>query len=130
MFWDNLMAECDRQGIKVTPLLKEVGCSSGNLSSWKRGGAVHSDTLLALSKRLGVSTDYLLTGKRGGPTGAVSCDNRDEEMLIIMFRSLSGYQKGKAYSYIQGLYDSVHPSERKFRQQQTERDGSETEGDS
>jgi transcriptional regulator with XRE-family HTH domain len=112
MFWDNLMAECERQGIKVTPLIQEVGCSSGNLSSWKRGGAVHSDTLLALSKRLGVSTDYLLTGQRISSSDAVCCANRDEEMLIMMFRSLSEYQRGKAYSYVQGLYDSVRPSER------------------
>ena len=112
MFWDNLMAECNRQGVKVTPLIKELGISSGNLSSWKRGGAVHSDTLIAISKRLGVSTDYLLTGERAAQTDAVSCVDRDEESLLTMYRRLSARQKGKVYSYVQGMYDSIELSEK------------------
>ena len=111
MFWDNLMAECDRQGIKVTPLIKELGISSGNLSSWKKGGNVHSDSLLAIAQRLGVTTDYLLTGKRISAADAVSCVNRNEEIMLMMYRDLTEQQKGKCFSYIQGMYDSAERSQ-------------------
>ena len=110
MFWDNLIAECSRQGIKISPLLKELGISTGNLSSWKRGGNVHSDSLLALSQKLGVSTDYLLTGKRVSSQDAITCINRDEEVMLMMYRELTDYQKGKCFTYIQGMYDSIDRS--------------------
>ena len=112
MFWDNLVAECNRQGVKVTPMIQELGISSGNISSWKRGGNVHSDTLLSISKKLGVSVDYLLTGKRVSDSDAIYCTDRDEEMLIMMYRSLTPYQKGKCYSYVRGMYDSIEQGEK------------------
>ena len=112
MFWDNLTAECERQGLLVYPLLKELGISTGNPNSWRKGGKVHSDTLLALSKRLGVSTDYLLTGERFNDSGAFSCANREEEMLLMMYRSIPEFQRAKCYAYIQGMYDFANTGEK------------------
>ena len=112
MFWDNLTAECERQGKYVTPLLKSLGISSGNISSWKKGGNIHSDSLLAIAKSLGVTTDYLLTGERVSQVGAITCADRDEEIMLMMYRSLNDSQRGKCYAYIQGMYDASDKKEK------------------
>ena len=108
MFWDNLQEACKKNHIKVTPLLNELKLSSGNISRWRKGGAVTSDALLAIAERLQVSTDYLLTGKDFNSGNALSGISYDEQQLIKMYRSLSAAQQGRCYSYIQGMYDSIN----------------------
>lgn len=63
MFYDNLKAECDRQGLKITPIVLECGGNKGSLSGWKNGASPNSNIVIALAIRLNVSTDYLLLGK-------------------------------------------------------------------
>jgi len=60
VFYDRLKTECDRQGVKITPLAIECAGSSGVISQWKKGALPSGKTLIALAKRLNVSTDYLL----------------------------------------------------------------------
>lgn len=107
MFFDNLKAECDRQNIQVTPLFKELGISTGNISPWKRGGNVNSAVLLKLSERLGVTTDYLLKGTR--PTGkdAIYCVNEKEESLLAMYREIPAMNQDFIYDAIKTAYDRV-----------------------
>lgn len=66
MFYERLKMVCDQKGVKVTDLVKELGLSSGNLSSWKGGTVPKSGTVKKLSDRLGVSSDYLI-GKTDDP---------------------------------------------------------------
>ena len=63
MFYDNLKAECERQGLKITPIVLECGGNKGSLSGWKKGASPNSDIVMKLSVRLNVSTDELLFGK-------------------------------------------------------------------
>ena len=60
MFYEQLKKECKKQGLKMTPLIVECGISSGNIADWKKGGLPNGKILITLSKRLNVSTDYLL----------------------------------------------------------------------
>lgn len=63
MFYDNLKAECDRQGLKITPIVLECGGNKGSLSGWKKGASPNSDIVAKLSVRLNVPTDLLIFGK-------------------------------------------------------------------
>jgi len=63
MFYDNLKKECERQGLKITPIVLECGGNKGSLSGWKKGASPNSDIVMKLSVRLNVPTDYLLFGK-------------------------------------------------------------------
>lgn len=63
MFYEQLLYLCNKNGIKPTPLLKELGFSASNLKRWEQGATVNSEILLAVAEYFKVSTDYLLTGK-------------------------------------------------------------------
>lgn len=60
MFWERINKACERCGIKLTPLLKEMSISTGSISRWKSGTVPNGETLTILADRLGVSVDYLL----------------------------------------------------------------------
>lgn len=107
MFWDNLKSVCDKQGIKVTPLLNELRISSGSISKWQKGGNVSSDTLMKLSGRLGVSIDYLVKGEEAAqkqdPTqGGLSYD---EQQILTWYRALPAQGKTLCSNYVKGAYD-------------------------
>ena len=105
MFYENLIAECERQGVKMTPILNELKISSGSIGQWKRGGNVNSDVLLKLSRRLGVTTDYLLKGKNEISNNAVYCVNENEELLLSMYRELPLMNQEFIYGAIKTAYD-------------------------
>ncbi len=63
MFYDNLKAICDEQGVKITPIVIECGGAKGSITNWKKGASPNSDIVMKLSMRLNVSTDELLFGK-------------------------------------------------------------------
>lgn len=60
MFYENLLEICKVKNISVTNLIAELGLSSGNLSSWKKGNKPRSDTLVKIAERLDISVNYLL----------------------------------------------------------------------
>lgn len=64
MFYDNLKAICDSRGLKITTVVTECGGALGSISKWKNGANPNSDIVIKLSFHLGVTTDYLLTGKK------------------------------------------------------------------
>ncbi|MDE5620768.1 MAG: helix-turn-helix domain-containing protein [Ruminococcus sp.] len=63
MFYDNLKAICDEQGVKITPIVDECGGAKGSISNWKKGASPNSDIVAKLAVRLNVSTDLLIFGK-------------------------------------------------------------------
>jgi transcriptional regulator with XRE-family HTH domain len=60
MFYDRLKMICDEKGVKMTPLLKELGISPGNTEKWKNGTLPNGKILIKLAEKLNCSTDYLL----------------------------------------------------------------------
>lgn len=109
MFWDNLESACTAAGLKVTPLLKELNISTGNIGRWQKGGTVTSDTVVILAKRLGVTTDYLLTGEHrlSEAPDALKNITQSEVDLLKMYRVLNGMQKEFIYDAIRSAYDRV-----------------------
>jgi len=60
MFYDQITKICNEKGVKLTPLLKELGLSTGNTGRWKKGGVPSIEVVSSLAMRLDVSVDYLL----------------------------------------------------------------------
>lgn len=105
MFYENLIAELERQGLKITPVITKLGISSGSIGPWKRGGSVNSDALLKLSEYLGVTTDYLLKGYSQDNKNSLYCTNKTEELLLTMYRSIPRVNQEFIYDAIKAAYD-------------------------
>lgn len=69
MFYEHINRVCSEKGMKLTPLLKEIGVSTGITGRWKKGGVPGIDIVNKLADKLGVSVDYLLE-KTDDPTPA------------------------------------------------------------
>lgn len=85
MFYDNLKAECERQGYKLTPIVLECGGTKGIIGGWKNGAAPRSDIVMKLAVRLNVPTDYLLFGDQS----PVSKLENNEQELLNIYQKLS-----------------------------------------
>ena len=66
MFFDILQNRCTEKGIKVTPLLLNLGLSKGNISKWKNGTLPNGEILIKIADYLDCSVDYLL-GRTDNP---------------------------------------------------------------
>jgi transcriptional regulator with XRE-family HTH domain len=82
MFWDIFVALCNENDTKPNPVAKELGLSSGSVTSWKNGKVPHYSTLLKIADYFNVSVDYLLTGQKETPT-AESDERRTELMKLF-----------------------------------------------
>lgn len=97
MFYDRINNLCREKGIKLSPLLDELGISTGSISYWKKGKSPSNNILVLLADYFDTTTDYLLgkTDKKNKPT--VIDDNYEltskEEDLIELFRQLSPEQQ-------------------------------------
>lgn len=89
VFYNNLKEECDRQGLKITPIVLECGGNKGSLSGWKKGASPNSDIVAKLAVRLNVSTDLLIFGKENQSN--VLTD--DEQKLLENYNKLTDTNK-------------------------------------
>lgn len=60
MFWDNFYSLCCERRKSPNGVARELGFSSGAVTSWKHGKVPHHTTLLKLANYFEVSVDYLL----------------------------------------------------------------------
>lgn len=60
MFWDIFVDLCVKNKKKPTPVVTELGFSSGSVTNWKKGATPSEYTLKRVAKYFGVSVDYLL----------------------------------------------------------------------
>lgn len=92
MFYDNLKTACDRNNVKMTPIVAECGGAKGSISNWKKGASPNSDIVAKLAVRLNVSADYLIFGKEKSSPADQLTD--DEQRLLTYFNKLSDIDKG------------------------------------
>lgn len=85
MFYEQLKKECEKQHLKMTPLIIECGGTNSSATHWKNGAIPKSDIVLKLAKRLGVSTDYLLgnTPSQAISTGSGAAVVGDNAVVTI-----------------------------------------------
>ena len=81
MFWDNFVVLCNENDTKPNPVAKQLGLSSGAVTSWKNGKVPHHSTLLKIADYFNVSVDYLLTGQKETPTA--EGDERKTELMKL-----------------------------------------------
>ena len=81
MFYEIFEKKCREKGISPTATLKKLKISTSKLTAWKNGSMPNSEFL-------GVSIDYLLTGKEK-EFKATTILSDTEEKLIDDFRNLS-----------------------------------------
>lgn len=98
MFYEQLKKECEKQRLKMTPLIIECGGTNSSATHWKNGAIPKSDIVLKLAKRLGVSTDYLLgnTPSQAISTGSGAAVVGDNAVVTIKNgheRALSTHEK-------------------------------------
>ena len=94
MFYDNLKKECEKQGLKITPIVLECGGNKGSLSGWKKGASPNSDIVMKLSIRLNVPTDYLLFGEKNNCTKI----NADSSNRNINFSENTNFSQSNVYN--------------------------------
>lgn len=58
MFWAKFVELCNKNGKKPNPVAKELGISSGSVTSWKNGVQPHDSTLMKIANYFGVPVDY------------------------------------------------------------------------
>ncbi|MCM1316036.1 MAG: hypothetical protein NC244_11790 [Alistipes senegalensis] len=110
IFYDNLKKECERQGLKITPIVLECGGNKGSLSGWKKGASPNSDIVMKLSVRLNVPTDYLLFGKEETsriiemPTISLT---ENEAELLNLFKQLSDREQLKLIGKVEGMVEEL-----------------------
>ena len=102
MIIERLSEICEKEGISLTALCKEITGSSGNLPTWKKD-RIRSDWLRAICIKFNISSDYLL---------GLSTDNvlntsylREESEALNRFNRLNSDYKIKAQSYMIELYE-------------------------
>lgn len=60
MFWESFFNLCRVKNKSPNAVAKELGISSGAVTSWKNGKVPHHSTLVKLADYFGVSVDFLL----------------------------------------------------------------------
>lgn len=65
--YDKIQELCEKQGIAITALEKELGWGRGSIGKLKKGASTSTDRLQALAEYFHVSTDYLLEVQNLGP---------------------------------------------------------------
>lgn len=116
MFIENVTKLCEKNGEKLTPLMKKLKLSPGNVQRWRDGATVNSDILLIFSEYFNVSVDYLLTGheyisneKEHNDADNVIINNKldfsdpKEKELLEKYRLLPEDLQNKTLGYIDGM---------------------------
>ena len=60
MFWNTLVELCNKKGVSPNFVAKELGITSGTVTSWKKGAIPRDTTLNKIAKYFGVTPEYLL----------------------------------------------------------------------
>lgn len=109
MFYDNLKAKCESQGLKVSPVVIECGGAIGSINGWKKGSFPNSEILLKLSLRLNTTTDYLLTGKEEKEKSSESELTETELEMLEKFNRLMEIDKGRILDRMETILNSYSP---------------------
>lgn len=91
MFWNKFVALCAEKGKKPNPVAKELGFSSGSVTSWKQGATPHDTTLKKIADYFGVTVDDLLAEPSPSPV-----DEAMDKLTASMQEALDLIEKEKS----------------------------------
>ena len=104
-FYERLHLLCREKNISLSHMLEELGLSTGNTGSWKKGQLPKGDALAKIADYLDTSIDYIVYGEyRGNFT-------EDEKKLIELYRSAPNRAK---YLLLRGFEDMVNDETERY----------------
>lgn len=62
MFYDNVKKLCDKKGITISKMLKEIGVSTCSVTYWKKGAEPRPSTYAKVADYFGISPEELRNG--------------------------------------------------------------------
>ena len=108
MFWEAYYSLCLK--IKKSPnaVAKEIGCSSGAVTSWKQGKVPHHKTLLKIAGYFDVSVDSLLgETKKASGTSWRGIEMSEERVKVMdMIASLSDEDAAKIEKVLEAILEA------------------------
>ena len=101
-FYQNLKRICQSRGTTVSAVLKELDINKSHGTHWKNGTDPNMSIAVALSEYLGVSLDYLISGKESD-----SSLTEDERKLVNFYRRLSEREQQRLIGRAELLAEQV-----------------------
>lgn len=107
MFYDRLLALCQENNEKITPVIKKLGLSAGSIARWRNGTVPDGNTICKIAEYFNVSSDYLLekTDIKKSPS-EVDEDKILKGDLAKIFLGLLPEQQEQAKKYLLYLLDT------------------------
>ncbi len=104
MFWKRFYTLCKDRNITPNFVARELGLSSGSVTSWKKGKVPHHNTLLRIGEYFGVSVDFLLGSSVNSKNDRLYLLDKENIYMIPLFESVSAglgtYPEEYATDYI------------------------------
>lgn len=107
VFYDRLLALCQENNEKITPVIKKLGLSAGSIARWRNGTVPDGNTICKIAEYFNVSSDYLL-----GKTDIKKSPSEEDEDKILkgeiakIFSNLLPEQQEQAKVYLRYLLDT------------------------
>ena len=107
MFYDRLLALCQENNEKITPVIKKLGLSAGSIARWRNGTVPDGNTICKIAEYFNVSSDYLLekTDIKKSPS-EVDEDKILKDEIAKIFSNLLPEQQEQAKVYLRYLLDT------------------------
>lgn len=87
---------CNEKGVTPYRVCKETGITTATISNWKAGRYTpKQDKMQKIAEFLGVTIEYLMTGKKKGENFDVELSDRDERDIKKDLDSLMGKLKNQ-----------------------------------
>lgn len=114
---DNVLRLLEEKNKKPSELCAYIGINTSNFTNWKnRNTDPPAKYIYPICEFLGVSTDYLLTGKEKSPSAEQSAKEQlspDEQELLENYRRLSEHDKGKVIGKAEALAELTSEQQEK-----------------
>ena len=120
--YNTILYLCEKSGIAVTALEKELGFGRGSIGKLKNGGSMSSSRLQKIADYFGVTTDYLMTGEENVSDGYYLNDETakmaqemyedpDMRSLFDMKRNMDPDRFKAHVNFMKELYKKEHPDD-------------------
>lgn len=114
MFWERFYHLCEMNNKKPTPVGKEIGVSSGIISTWKKEGYCPSgEMLIKISNYFNCSIDYLV-GKSNVMNIQKSELSSEELLFIERLRSLPEDSQDEIIHMLNYKYEQYQKKRRRL----------------
>lgn len=105
MFWNTLVELCNKKGVSPNFVAKELGITSGTVTSWKKGGIPRDTTLRKIADYFGVSVSYLIGAVDDPDPMALIDPSKKDPPLLPLVEELG--QQLEALAALGGLVDQL-----------------------